>query len=156
MVYIPTEWFSGDTITAEKLNHIEEGVRSIVHPYSREYYNSFSTSGFHGPIMTVNDNGDEFGPTIHYATLEEIIDRDHPINTLLVTNNSGIINHLPFSEFMETYFSMKSVDSPEDTRTLKVMVYDESSKESFILSFGEFANLIASYLNIPDTSVSAE
>ncbi len=29
MVYIPTEWFNGDTITAEKLNKLEEGVAEV-------------------------------------------------------------------------------------------------------------------------------
>lgn len=29
MAYIPTEWFNGDTITAEKLNKVEEGIEEI-------------------------------------------------------------------------------------------------------------------------------
>lgn len=29
MAYIPTEWFNGDTITAEKLNNIENGIEKI-------------------------------------------------------------------------------------------------------------------------------
>ena len=30
MAYTPTEWRTGDTITAEKLNHMEDGISNVV------------------------------------------------------------------------------------------------------------------------------
>ena len=36
MSYTPTEWKNGDTITAEKLNHIESGIENILPPATVE------------------------------------------------------------------------------------------------------------------------
>ena len=33
MAYTPTNWKNGDTITAEKLNHAEEGIKNAFSPY---------------------------------------------------------------------------------------------------------------------------
>lgn len=58
--YVPTEWVTGDVITAEKLNHIEDGVELI--------------SDGNNMIINVEVNENDISISSIDATLSDIVD----------------------------------------------------------------------------------
>ena len=86
MTYIPTEWFSGDTITAEKLNHIEEGIHNSALPDISPEMREKIHEGLHGPILTV---GESTEAEASYTTLEDMLNTGS--NNILATNYQGKI-----------------------------------------------------------------
>lgn len=89
--YIPTEWFNGDTITAEKLNKVEDGVGDIsdtlVPPFLNPGDKYFFTSD--------NASVDSYG---NWRTLEQIFDTGGKSNQILGTDNNGQVKALSFDD----------------------------------------------------------
>ena len=86
MAYIPTEWFSGDTITAEKLNHIEEGIHKSALPDISSEMRGKIHEGLHGPIQIVSEST---GVETSYTTLEDILNTGG--DKILATDYQGKI-----------------------------------------------------------------
>ena len=79
MAYIPTEWFSGDTITAEKLNNIEEGIKE--NDKAIDVWRELNSAGgkarddlngSHGPIVFYDIHGN----APNWTSVEEMLGVD--------------------------------------------------------------------------------
>ena len=73
MSYTPTVWNTGDVITAEKLNHAEEGIK-----------NAFSTY-----VVNFTLNSDDYSVTCD-KTYQEIDDATYENVPIAILNNEGI------------------------------------------------------------------
>lgn len=80
MAYEPTQWRSGDTITSERLNKMEQGIAS---GGSGEFY------ALHTAQITVDENGNEVtdGGSLSYRSIDpSSYDREGIPMWLLVSN----------------------------------------------------------------------
>lgn len=79
MSYEKQTWKNGDIITAEKLNHMEDGI-------------SESSIGGDSPIYLIVDMGDENGYTLYKATENDIhiITYGEIMNKLIIANFVGL------------------------------------------------------------------
>lgn len=110
MSYIPTEWKTGDVVTAEKLNNIEDGIASnetlliemdYVNGESSDVYikstsmtpSAFFTKGvpFHAmqKMPPVYDYGEKIGVAIEYASAERVIYLSDISYIVLVFGSAG-------------------------------------------------------------------
>lgn len=85
MAYIPTDWQTGDTITADKLNNIEQGIANasgaVIVGYTisngtltfdktwQEIYDSITA----GSICVAIFNLEDFGGIYYWSTIAEVI-----------------------------------------------------------------------------------
>lgn len=96
MGYIPTEWQTGDIITAAKLNKAEEGIEAA-YPYTIVFYKS-------GGQLTCSETWDD---------LRAIIYRDHrAIFAYIDDEDSSRIEALYLDEFVD--------DIPEESQAGRV------------------------------------
>ena len=94
--YIPTEWFNGDTITAEKLNKIENEVKDITHVLSGHVLGEYK-GGIHGPIF-VPDKTSETNLG-EWMSIEELLDIEGVPFHVLMTGICGEITAVDLEEF---------------------------------------------------------
>lgn len=58
MAYVKTVWETGDVITAEKLNNIEDGVEANAEAVADAFVAPAVTSADEGDVLTVNSSGE--------------------------------------------------------------------------------------------------
>lgn len=134
MGYIPTEWTSGDTITAEKLNNVEEGILTI----DRLIITGSGEEQKHGPFFVANASSDElYG---EWQTLEDILELSS--NEILVTNNDGkiigtgdLLGFLPNVQY-------NTIGSNSD---FLVLVYDQSNNNLAWMTQETLINNLSNY-----------
>ncbi len=90
MAYDKTVWQTGDTVTAEKLNHIEDGIASASSGGGGDvvnvYWNSGDGQSVHPPYKDVNC-------TEGYANMEEFFGAVFQHNVVVYECANGAVNN---------------------------------------------------------------
>lgn len=149
MAYIPTEWFSGDTITAEKLNHIEEGIHNSALPDISPDMREKIHEGLHGPILTV---GESTEVEASYTTLEDMLNTGG--DKILATDYQGKIVCKKLSDVLPTVNINPSDVDKHILPDYYAFGYDVYNDEFCWLGKDEI-NAIINF-EIPDTSPSPD
>lgn len=92
MAYTPTEWQTGDVVTAEKLNKIEGGIEEC----------SSNTSSVSGLVETSID------------TQEDVMTINKSFNDLVAITQAGVLPFFSMLEDSESYYGYLSALKYED------------------------------------------
>ncbi len=142
MVYIPTEWFDGDTITAEKLNKAEEGIEEIGGAISN------GGSGI-GPNRCIFVNSSQDGEVYgEWKTVEQTLMEGLAPEENFSDESGGTIG---FFGYMKNYKEFEWFNSRDLVNNIASFL--PSMSENSLISLAE---ALAPYMPSPSSSSSSE
>ena len=104
MSYIPTEWFTGDVITAEKLNKIEDGIADV-----------------EGGVTTVTQNVSTVSQQVNTLSSS--------VNQKFTNMNADLTQQYNDLSYLKAIFTISGSQGEEGTDVTKVLIYDPAEGE---------------------------
>lgn len=136
MAYTPTNWQTGDTITAEKLNHMEDGI--------------FSLSGY-DIVFTLDSSLDTPALTASGASFEELSSGDEKKASYIHESGSGKIylQSISFEQVsalseplpLEAQVKFNFYD-PSEGSNINIQLTDDTYRYTFASISGEETEII--------------
>jgi hypothetical protein len=142
MAYTPTVWATGNTVTAEKLNHLEEGVSNsfqttsnemIIHIYNNE--NKLATRESWSQIQSFYSNTNSPAFILQFEGQSRLIDSS------TITSANG--ESLDCIEFVDNFTNVTTDETDEITGIIITVVYYIITEDEVIMKEAETSLPIA-------------